>query len=140
MTNHFVEINTVYEGALRTVATHAPSGTTLITDPPVDNHGKGESFSPTDLVATALGSCMATIMGIYAERHAIDLRGMNVRVRKEMVATPVRRIGKLAVEIRVPVAKSHPHREALERAALSCPVHQSVHPDIEMPVEFVWQD
>lgn len=140
MSNHFVEINTVYEGGFRTKATHAPSGTTLITDPPVDNQGKGESFSPTDLVATALGSCMATIMGIYAERHAIDLRGMNVRVRKEMVATPVRRIGKLAVEIRVPVSKTHPHREALERAALSCPVHQSVHPDIDMPVEFVWAD
>ena len=139
MSNHFVEINTVYEGGLRCVAIHGPSGTTLITDPPVDNQGKGESFSPTDLVATALGSCMATIMGIFAERHSIDLRGMAVRVRKEMITAPVRRIGKLAVEIRVPLAKDHPHREALERTALSCPVHQSVHPDIAMPVEFVWE-
>jgi putative redox protein len=139
MSNHFVEINTVYEGGLRCVAIHGPSGTTLITDPPVDNQGKGESFSPTDLVATALGSCMATIMGIFAERHSIDLRGMAVRVRKEMITAPVRRIGKLAVEIRVPLAKDHPHREALERAALSCPVHQSVHPDIAMPIEFIWE-
>ena len=139
MSNHFVEINTVYEGGLRCVAIHGPSGTTLITDPPVDNQGKGESFSPTDLVATALGSCMATIMGIFAERHSIDLRGMAVRVRKEMITAPVRRIGKLAVEIRVPLAKDHPHREALERTALSCPVHQSVHPDIAMPIEFIWE-
>ena len=139
MSNHFVEINTVYEGGLRCVAIHGPSGTTLITDPPVDNQGKGESFSPTDLVATALGSCMATVMGIFAERHSIDLRGMAVRVRKEMITAPVRRIGKLAVEIRLPLAKEHPHREALERAALSCPVHQSVHPDIAMPIEFIWE-
>ena len=140
MSNHYVEINTIYQGSLRTLATHAPSGTTLITDAPVDNHGKGESFSPTDLVATALGSCMATIMGIFAERHAIDLRGMTVRVRKEMVAAPVRRIGKLAVEIRVPISKTHPHREALERTALSCPVHQSMHPEMQLPVEFIWQE
>ena len=139
MSNHFVEINTVYEGGLRCLAIHGPSGTSLITDPPVDNQGKGESFSPTDLVAAALGSCMATIMGIFAERHSIDLRGMAIRVRKEMITAPVRRIGKLAVEIRVPLAKDHPHREALARAALSCPVHQSVHPDIAMPVEFVWE-
>ncbi len=140
MSNHFVEINTVYEGGLRCVAMHAPSGTTLITDPPVDNQGKGESFSPTDLVAAALGSCMGTIMGIFAERHSIDLRGMGIRVRKEMIATPVRRIGRLSVEIRVPLPKDHPHSEALQRAALSCPVHQSVHPDIAMPVEFIWEN
>ena len=139
MSKHFVEINTVYEGSLRCRATHGPSGTQLVTDPPVDNQGKGESFSPTDLVATALGTCMATIMGIYAERHGIDLRGMSVRVRKEMVTAPVRRIGKLAVEIRAPISSNHPHREALERAAISCPVHQSVHPDIELPVEFFWE-
>ena len=76
MSKHFVEINTVYEGSLRCRATHGPSGTQLVTDPPVDNQGKGESFSPTDLVATALGTCMATSMGIYAERHGIDLRGL----------------------------------------------------------------
>ena len=139
MSHHTVEVHTVYEGSLRCRATHGPSGTALITDPPVDNQGKGESFSPTDLVATALGTCMATIMGIYAERHAIDLRGMSVKVRKEMISAPVRRIGKLTVEIRVPIKKEHPHREALERAALSCPVHQSLHPDIELPVEFIWE-
>ena len=139
MATHFVQIDVTYEGDLRTRAVHGPSGNSLVTDPPVDNQGRGESFSPTDLVATALGTCMATLMGIFAARHSIDLRGMQVVVKKEMVQTPVRRIGRLPVEIRVPLAADHPHRAALERAALTCPVHQSLHPDVEKPVTFVWQ-
>ena len=127
-----------YLGGLRTQAKHSPSASTLLTDAPVDNHGKGESFSPTDLCATAFGTCMVTVMGIYAERHGIDLRGTTVRVEKEMIAAPVRRIGVLRTEIRVPLAPDHPQREALERAALTCPVHQSLHPDVEKPVTFVW--
>lgn len=133
-----IQIVTRYQGGLRCEATHGPSQTTLITDAPVDNHGKGESFSPTDLVATALGTCMATVMGIFAERHAIDLRGMTVTVGKEMVQAPARRIARLTCEIVVPLPATHPHREALERAALTCPVHQSLHPDVEKPVAFVW--
>jgi putative redox protein len=133
-----VQIDISYEGGLRCAAVHAPSKTRLLTDAPVDNHGKGESFSPTDLVATALGTCMLTIMGIFAERHAIDLRGTTVTVLKEMAAAPIRRIARLASEIRVPLPESHPQREALERAALTCPVHQSLHPDVEKPVRFVW--
>ena len=133
-----VHIDIEYLGGLRTTARHAPSGNTLITDAPVDNHGKGEAFSPTDLCATAFGTCMLTIMGIYAERHGIDLRGATVHVEKEMVQTPVRRIGRLATEIRVPLVADHPQREALERAALTCPVHASLHPDVEKPVSFVW--
>jgi uncharacterized OsmC-like protein len=105
----------------------------------VDNHGRGESFSPTDLVATALGTCMATIMGIFAERHAIDLRGMRLTVKKEMVQVPVRRIGRLTVEISVPLPGDHPHRAALERVVFTCPVHASLHPDVEKPVTFHWQ-
>jgi uncharacterized OsmC-like protein len=139
MQPHFVQIDVTYEGGLRTRATHGPSRNSLITDPPVDNCGRGESFSPTDLVATALGTCMATLMGIYAERHGIDLRGMHVTVKKEMVQTPVRRIGRLTCEIQVPLPPEHPHREALERAARTCPVHQSLHPDVEKPVTFLWQ-
>lgn len=139
MQTHFVQIDVTYEGQLRTRAVHGPSQNSLVTDPPVDNHGKGESFSPTDLVATALGTCMATVMGIFAERHAIDLRGMQVVVKKEMTQSPVRRIGRLPTEIRVPLPADHPHRVALERAALTCPVHASLHPDVEKPVTFVWQ-
>jgi putative redox protein len=139
MQPHFVQIEMTYDGQLRTRATHGPSGNTLITDAPVDNHGRGESFSPTDLVATALGTCMATVMGIIAERNAIDLRGMRITVRKEMIQTPVRRIGRLTSEIHVPLPASHPHREALERSVHTCPVHQSLHPDVEKPVAFFWE-
>jgi putative redox protein len=133
-----IQITTHYQGGLRCEATHGPSQNKLITDAPVDNHGKGESFSPTDLVATALGTCMATVMGIYAEAHAIDLRGMTVTVGKEMTTVPVRRIARLACEIVVPLPATHPRREALERAALTCPVHQSLHPDVQKDVKFVW--
>jgi uncharacterized OsmC-like protein len=139
MQPHLVQIDVTYEGQLRTRATHGPSGNTVVTDAPVDNHGRGESFSPTDLVATALGTCMATVMGIFAERHAIDLRGMRVTVKKEMTQTPVRRIGRLPVEIEVPLPGDHPHRAALERSALTCPVHASLHPEVEKPVTFIWQ-
>jgi putative redox protein len=100
----------------------------------VDNQGKGESFSPTDLVATALGTCMATVMGIYASRHELDLRGMRVEVSKEMTQTPPRRIARLTVEIWLPAGISQ--NAALERAALTCPVHQSLPPEVEKPVEF----
>src|SRR5271168_3260654 len=98
-----VEIAIVYKGELRCVATHQPSNTALMTDAPKDNHGKGESFSPTDLVATALGTCMLTIMGIAAQTMQVDLTGTKVVVHKEMVAQPTRRIGKLTVKIDVPV-------------------------------------
>ena len=139
MSAHFVQIEMTYDGQLRTTAKHGPSGNTVITDAPVDNQGRGESFSPTDLVATALGTCMATIMGIYAERHAMDLRGMRMTVKKEMITAPVRRIGKLTVEIFVPLPGDHPQRAAIERVVFTCPVHQSLHPDVEKPVTFHWQ-
>ncbi|MBV9998024.1 MAG: OsmC family protein [Verrucomicrobia bacterium] len=131
-----VTIEIEYQGQLHTQAVHGPSGTRLITDAPVDNGGKGESFSPTDLVATALGTCMVTVMGIFAARHEIDLRGTRVTVAKEMVQQPVRRIGTLHVDIHVPLPASHPHRSALENAARTCPVHQSLHPDVLISVAF----
>ncbi len=133
-----IQIDIDYLGGLRCEATHGPSQNKLITDAPVDNHGKGESFSPTDLVATALGVCMATVMGIFAERHAIDLRGMKVTVRKEMTQAPVRRIARLTTAIVVPLPDTHPHRAALERAALTCPVDESLLAEMEKPVAFVW--
>ena len=135
-----VHISTTYLGGLRCEATHGPSQSKQLTDAPVDNMGKGESFSPTDLVATALGTCMATTMGIYAQRQEIDLGSVTVAVEKEMTKEPPRRIAQLTVELRVPLASAHPHREALECAALTCPVARSLHPDVALPVRFVWQD
>lgn len=139
-----VDIDLVYEGQLHCAATHGPSGATLATDAPVDNHGRGESFSPTDLVATALGACVMTIMGIVAERNQIDLTGTRIRVSKEMIQQPVRRIGRLPVIVTIPADKAAKvaaaDRTKLETAARHCPVHQSLHPDIDSPIEFVWHD
>lgn len=128
-----------YTGDLHCEAVHEPSGVTLHTDAPVDNHGKGETFSPTDLVATALGTCMATLMGIAAARHDIDLRGMTVTVTKEMSSDSPRRIARLTTTLRIPLPGDHPKRTLLENAALTCPVHHSLHPDIDKPVEFLWE-
>lgn len=133
-----VKVSSTYEGGLRCRAVHGPSGVAVVTDAPVDNHGKGESFSPTDLVATALGACMMTIMGIVAERHGIDLTGMTAETVKEMTKEPPRRIASLRTRLSIPLAADHPQREALERAAHSCPVHKSLHPDIDAAIEFVW--
>jgi uncharacterized OsmC-like protein len=133
-----VKIDIRYEGGLRCAAKHGPSGQTLHTDAPVDNHGRGESFSPTDLVATALGTCMATIMGIIAERHQIDLRGMEIEVTKEMSADAPRRIAKLWTKIKVPLPPDHPQRALLENGALTCPVHKSLGGEMEKPVDFEW--
>jgi len=132
-----VEIQIVYRGELRCDATHGPSGTSLTTDAPVDNEGKGESFSPTDLVATALGTCMLTIMGIVARRHEIPLEGSTVTVKKLMVTEPVRRIGRLPVTITLAHPLDDEQKRLLERAAHTCPVHKSLHPDIETPVEIL---
>jgi putative redox protein len=133
-----VEVDIVYNGELRCLATHQPSSTVLTTDAPKDNHGKGESFSPTDLVATALGTCILTMMGIAAQSMQIDLSGTKVVVRKEMVAKPVRRIGTLAVTIDVPLSLGEAQRQKLINVAMTCPVHKSMHPDVQMPIEFRW--
>src|ERR1700728_4836704 len=131
-----VKIEIEYTGGLHCVAAHGPSGRQLETDAPVDNQGKGESFSPTDLVATALGTCMATIMGIYARNHEIDLSGMKIEVIKEMTQTPPRRIARLSTQMWMPAGLER--SAALENAALTCPVHQSLNLDIEKPVVFHW--
>lgn len=133
-----VEIAITYEGKLRCRATHEPSGSTMLTDAPKDNMGEGAHFSPTDLVGTALGTCMLTIMGIVAQRDDIDLSGTTARVVKEMSASPPRRIASLTVEIRVPRQLTEEQQQKLRNAALTCPVHKSLHPDVAVPVEFVF--
>ncbi len=132
-----VKITGEYQGDLHCVAQHESSGNTLVTDAPKDNQGRGEAFSPTDLVATALASCILTTMGIVARRHPDwDLTGATAVVTKEMVSAPTRRIGKLAVRIHIPSDLPTAARQALELAAHTCPVHKSLHPDVEAPIEF----
>ncbi len=132
-----VKTITTYEGDLHCSMKHEPSGACVETDAPVDNNGKGASFSPTDLVGAALAGCMATIMGIVAARKDVDLKGLTIEVGKHMNADP-RRIGKLEVKINVPLPADHPDRGMLEQAALACPVKKSLHPDIEIPIEWNW--
>jgi len=133
-----VEIDMSYEGHLHCQAVHGPSGTKLVTDAPQDNMGKGESFSPSDLVATALGACILTVLGIAARRQGLNLKGTKAKVTKEMVSSPSRRIGRLSVDIHVPVRLSEPQRKLLESAAITCPVRNSLHPDVEMAMTFHW--
>jgi putative redox protein len=130
-----VEIRGEYVGELMVAMTHGPSGTRLTTEAPADNGGTGGSFSPTDLVATALGSCMMTIMALVAEREKIDLRGATVRIEKHMSAEP-RRIGRLPVAFRLPAHLTAAQRAKLENAARACPVHRSLHPEVDAPIVF----
>jgi len=129
----------IYEGELRTVATHLQSGTEISTDAPVDNQGKGERFSPTDLVATALGACMATTMGIKARDMQVDLRGMKLSILKIMKPDP-RRIAGINIAFEFPDGfhVDEKQRAILERTAHTCPVMYSIHPDLEVKVEFNW--
>jgi putative redox protein len=137
-----VDIFVRYEGELRCAARHGPSGATFTTDAPVDNHGRGESFSPTDLIATSLGTCMLTTMGIVAQQRGWHIAGIEMHVRKQMSAAPPRRIARLSVVATVPVAVSRAldaeARAALEHAAHTCPVRLSVHEQIDVPVRFDW--
>ena len=110
----------------------------MTTDAHKDNQGRGESFSPTDLVATALGSCILTVMGIMARTNNIDIAGTTATVEKEMATGPARMIQKLTVKIHVPHQLSPEHQQKLERAAHTCPVHKSLHPDVQKPIEFTW--
>jgi putative redox protein len=121
-----------YEGQLRCSAAHTPSGSTLITDAPVDNQGKGEAFSPTDLVATALVSCILTIMGITAGRHGIDLGKVESRVEKTMTSSGVRRIARLEVWISLPPGLTEEQRSLLIRAGETCPVKESLEGAVPM--------
>jgi uncharacterized OsmC-like protein len=134
-----VEIHVDYEGELHCNALHLPSGNQLVTDAPVDNNGRGEAFSPTDLVATALGACMATVIGIVARRKEIPVEGMKVAVRKFMSEDLPRRIARLELDLDMPLPGDHPDRALLESTARGCPVHHSIHPDIEVVMNWTWQ-
>ena len=133
-----VEIDVVYSGGLRCEATHGPSKNSLPTDAPVDNGGRGAAFSPTDLVATALGTCMLTIMGLGARLAGIDIDGTRAHVVKEMTKTGLRRIEELRVTISLPsgLQLTQEQRAIMEKAVHSCPVKQSLHPDVKVVVEF----
>lgn len=134
-----VEITGRYVGDLKTELTHGPSGARIVTAAPVDNQGDGSSFSPTDLVAAALGACMMTIIGILARREGVDLAGASFRVEKHMADNP-RRIGSLPVTIRLPAGLTDAQKTKFERGALTCPVHHSLLPEIDKPVTFVYGD
>ncbi len=133
-----VTITGEYQGDLHCVATHGPSGNVLMTDAPKDNQGRGEAFSPTDLVATALATCIATTMAIVARKHGVALQGLRYEVTKEMSTDAPRRIVRMATTVWLTIPRSEPLAAALEHAAHACPVHQSLHPQIDKPIVFHW--
>lgn len=133
-----VRIDVDYEGELHTVCRHEPSGATIATDAPKDNEGRGEAFSPTDLLAAAVGSCMLTVMGIQARRNGWAIEGAHVSVEKHMATAPARRIGRLVVHFEMPKGVPEEAREVLERAARSCPVDRSLHQDLAVDASFHW--
>lgn len=127
-----------YTGELRTQAEHVKSGSQIITDAPTDNQGKGESFSPTDMVATALGSCMLTIMGIKARDKDLSIEGAEVEILKTMASNP-RRISRIDIKLQMPANDySDKDKKILQAASEACPVHNSLHPDIEIVVDMIW--
>ena len=132
-----VTLTATYEGDLCCTATHGPSSAKLSTDAPKDNEGLGRYFSPTDLVATALATCILTTMGIVARRRGIKLAGAHATVEKHMNAAP-RRIGRLPVELTVPGTFTDEEKKVLETAAHTCPVHKSLHPDVDAPITIRW--
>jgi len=130
----------VYKGDLRTEMTHLQSGSIVETDAPKDNHGKGERFSPTDLVASALGSCMLSIMGIAARTHEIDVVNTKIEIEKIMVADPLRRIGEIIVVFQLPIGKIYNDKEKtiLEKAAMTCPVFLSLGENVKKTIQWNW--
>jgi putative redox protein len=127
-----------YTGELRTSSIHLRSGQVVITDAPTDNNGKGEAFSPTDLMSTSLGCCMMTIMGIVAERHSIKLEGMKAEITKVMGTDP-RRVVEIKVDFTMPALNyAESHKQLLTNAAMTCPVAKSLHPDLLQTVSFKW--
>ncbi|MDR2564088.1 MAG: OsmC family protein [Prevotellaceae bacterium] len=134
-----ITLETVYQGGFRTEITHVKSGTKLLTDAPVDNQGKGESFSPTDLLAAALGSCTLTIMGQAAKVHGFDIDGASMKTTKVMGTNP-RRVVEIIVELTFPHDNySDKERKILEAAARECPAAQSLHPDLKQSFTFLYK-
>lgn len=132
-----VKCNVIYQGGLHCELQHEPSGAKVCSDAPVDNHGKGESFSPTDLMCSAMAACMATIMGIYAEKEGLNLEGASIEVGKIMSANP-RRIARIETTITLPLPADTPHKAALEDCVLGSPAMRSLHPNIEVPITWNW--
>lgn len=130
-------IETTYLGDLRTEPVHVQSGTHIITDAPLDNQGKGEAFSPTDLMSASLGSCMMTIMGISSRTHGIDIDGTKASITKIMAANP-RRVAEIQISFTFPKTYTEKEQKILEHAALTCPVYLSLHPDLVKTVDFGW--
>tara|TARA_B100000530_G_scaffold320551_1_gene253974 strand:- start:698 stop:1108 length:411 start_codon:yes stop_codon:yes gene_type:complete len=134
------KIQAIYEGDLRCKAVHDLSSSEILTDAPLDNCGKGESFSPTDLVATALLTCMATIMGIAAKNSKIDICNFDMSVEKKMSVNLPRRISDLVMIFKMKNKYSEKEKKILQNAALTCPVHQSLNENINIEVDFKWLD
>jgi uncharacterized OsmC-like protein len=134
-----VEITVDYQGQLRCGAVHGPSKNELLTDAPADNMGKGAAFSPTDLVATAMATCMVTTIGIVAQRKGVEIKNMRAHVEKHMSTDAPRRIVKLPVKLWISLPPDYPERALLENAAHTCPVRQSVKAEMEVPIEFFWE-
>jgi len=126
-----------YKGSLRTEAIHVQSGNTIITDAPIDNHGKGEAFSPTDLVATALASCMLTIMGIVANRNHLKINGTTAEIEK-IIGTNPRRINEIKINIRFNENFDKKTKRKLENAALTCPVSNSLNENLNESIKFIY--
>lgn len=133
-----VKMHVDYLGKLRCKVQHGPSGSIIETDAPSDNMGRGELFSPTDLVGAALASCIATTIAIYAQRHNIDVEGMQVDIEKIMVADPQRRIGKFDTLVTMVAPLPTEQQKILEKIALSCPVHKILHHSVEISIRFQW--
>ncbi len=132
-----VEIMLTYSGALQTIGVHVPTGSKLATDAPVDNHGKGTNFAPSDLLATALGACMLTSIGLAAQRQEWDVVGTRIRVRKEMVADPLRRIGRLHVDIFFSRQFDQKELKIITNAVTTSPVRLSINDRIDVPIHFI---
>ena len=133
-----VTIETTYIAGLRTEATHVQSGTKILSDAPVDNQGKGEAFSPTDLLSASLASCMLTIMGITARNQNINIDDTQASVTKVMAADP-RRVAEIIIDFKFPNKYTEKEQKILERAALTCPVYYSLHPDLKKSINFGWE-
>jgi putative redox protein len=135
-----VTFTITYDGSLHCSATHGPSGTRIATDAPKDNHGRGEAFSPTDLAATSLATCVITTMAIQTRNDALALDGIRAEVEKHMTTTPPRRLARVVVRLHMPKGIPAGAREKLQKIAHACPVALSLHPDVVQDVSFVYPD
>ncbi|OJV09393.1 MAG: osmotically inducible protein OsmC [Chlamydiales bacterium 38-26] len=135
-----VKMHIEYTGKLHCKAVHQPSGATIETDAPADIGGLARSFSPTDLLGCSLATCILTTLAIYAERKGWDLSRMQAEIEKSMTDTPSRRIGRLQVNLWIPHEFTDEDKKVLEKVANSCPVHKSLHPDVQVDLKFIWNE